>query len=152
MSYVNTWLVVVVMWLYTVGSFNSVLVYKNHVKCRRKAYYLNPWHHHKDCKTVSRYNHFIVTMLVAYWVKHWTEDWSVQGSRDLNLSSKYTQPYLKNWVEGFPSHPSEGTLSYQSKEPLKISLSAIGNFLINLVTSKPWKYICSVSLLDRTWL
>ena len=49
------------------------------------------------------------------------------------FSSGCTQPYLENWVEGFPSHPSEGTLSRRPGEPLKISLSAIGDFLVNWV-------------------
>ena len=50
--------------------------------------------------------------------------------------------YLKNWVEGFPLRPSEGTLS---REPLKISLCAIGNFL-------RWMYQSVCCTLLGTWI
>ena len=54
-------------------------------------------------------------ILVAYWLKHWTTDRKIQGSsptssRDLFLLCVHSA-YLKNWVQGFPSRPSEGTLS-----------------------------------------
>ena len=64
-------------------------------------------------------------------------DWKVQGSsptssRDLFLFWVHSALPQKNWV-GFPSHPLKGMLSCQSREPLKISLSAIGDFLVVMI-------------------
>ena len=44
---------------------------------------------------------------------------------EIYLSSGCTQPYLINWVEGFSSRPSEGTLSRRSRG------TPIGDFLVN---------------------
>ena len=73
-------------------------------------------------------------LLVAY--KHWTTDRKVKGSsptssRDLFLfwvHSALPQKLRRIFFTSF-----EGTLSRQPREPLKISLSAIGDFLINWV-------------------
>ena len=70
--------------------------------------------------------------LLAKALDSWLKDPGFQShyiAAEIYFASGCTQPYLKNWVEGFPSCPSKGTLSRQSRQtPLKISLSAIGDF------------------------
>ena len=69
---------------------------------------------------------------------HWTARVPVPLAAEIHFSFGCTQPYAKNWVEGLPSCPSEGTLKRQSREPLKISLGGIGSFLISwVIPSKP---------------
>ena len=78
-------------------------------------------------------------LLVAYWLKHWTTDRKIQGS-----SPTSSRDLFLFWVHSaLPQKSSRRFFSFASfggdvkpsvpGNPLKISLSAIGNFLVNWV-------------------
>ena len=80
----------------------------------------------------------ILGLLVAYWLKHWTTDRKIQGS-----SPTSSRDLFLFWVHSALPQKSSRRFSFASfggdvkqsvlGNPLKISLSAIGDFLINWV-------------------
>ena len=75
---------------------------------------------------------------MAYWLKHWTTDQKIQGS-----SPTSSRDLFLFWVHSALPQKSSRRFSFASfggdvkpsvpGNPLKISLSAIGDFLVNWV-------------------
>ena len=81
-------------------------------------------------------------LVVAYWIKHWTVDRKAQGSSPTcSRDFFWVHSALPQKLSRRFSFASFGGDAVSLGEPLKISLSAIGNFLVNwVIPGKPYKY------------
>ena len=84
-------------------------------------------------------------LLMAYWLKHWTVDQKIQGSsptssRDLFLFWVHSALPQKKKLSRFSFASFGGDVKAVGPgEPLNISLSAIGDFLVNWVSQEKLK-------------